>query len=134
MLKPRTDQPLVPAADVTLRRSKGTPNRGGGPGGEAWTIFAAGERAGVVFVNWIDEPPLGQHASIQIFLNQASQGRQIGRAAYQKAAEASAYDILYAHIRQSNIGSRKAAEAAGFVDVTKPSDSQVVMAWRRHRK
>lgn len=123
----------IPASEVTLKRSKGGPDRGGGPGGEAWTVFASGKRAGVVFINWIDEPPLGPHASIQIFLNQQSQGRGIGRAGYRKAVEASTYDTIYAHMRKTNIASHKAAEAAGFVDVTKASDLQTVMVWKRRR-
>lgn len=121
----------VRPGDVLLVRTKGTPDRGGGPGGEAWRIEADGKRAGQVFINFIDEQPIGPHASIQIYLNASSQGRKIGRVGYRKACEASAYSVIYAHMRKSNIASWRAAEEAGFVDATSPSDNQKVMVWRR---
>jgi RimJ/RimL family protein N-acetyltransferase len=133
--KPRSvKQPnKVPATagDIALVRTKGTKERGGGPGGEAWRIDAEGKRAGVIFINIIDEVPIGRHASIQIYLNAASQGRHIGRIAYRKACEASAHDIIYAHMRKSNIASRRAAEEAGFVEATPKGDPQLIMVRRR---
>lgn len=111
---------------VELVRVAGTLNRGGGPGGEAWRIDVAGKRAGLVFVNRVDEPPLGRHASIQIFLNRASQGRRIGRLGYEKACELSQYDEIFAHMRKSNIASRRAAEEAGFKNVTPAGHSQMI--------
>ncbi len=121
----------VNPGDVTLVKTKGTPGRGGGKGGEAWRIDAEGERAGVIFINQIDEPPIGAHASIQIYLNAPSQGRQIGRTAYRLACEASKYDIIYAHMRKSNHASRRAAEEAGFLDATPTGHSQCIMMRRR---
>lgn len=121
----------VDAGLIHLVRSRGTPKRGGGQGGEAWTIEAAGERAGTVFINMIDEPPLGSHASLQIFLNRESQGRQIGRHAYRAACLASQYDVIYAHMRKSNIASRRAAEEAGFEDVTPKDHTQLILRFVR---
>jgi RimJ/RimL family protein N-acetyltransferase len=129
--KPRADASAFTAEQVQLVRTTGTPDRGGGPGGEAWRIEADGKRAGIVFVNKIDEPPIGPHASIQIYLNMPHQGRKIGRIAYRKACEASAYDTIYAHMRKSNVASRRAAEEAGFKDVTPPDGSQLLMMRRR---
>ena len=125
--------PLGPIApeDIQLVRTKGTPGRGGDPGGEAWKIEAAGQRAGIVFINLIDELPIGPHASIQIFLNQRHQGRQVGRVAYRAACEASENDVIYAHMRKSNIASRRAAEAAGFKDVTPSNHAQLIMQHKR---
>jgi hypothetical protein len=122
---------LVEAGSVILVPAKGTKLRGGGPGGRAWRIEVGGKRAGVVFINFIDEPPLGPHASIQIFLNAASQSRQIGRSGYRKACEASQYDVIYAHMRKSNVASARAAAAAGFVDATPEGAIQKTMCWRR---
>jgi RimJ/RimL family protein N-acetyltransferase len=127
--KPRTPKktsilPRVTDRDVELTRTKGTPERGGGAGGEAWRIMVQSKRAGIVFVNFINEPPIGPHASIQIFLNVASQGRHIGRFGYRLACRQSKYDQIYAHMRKSNVASRRAAEAAGFTDVTPPSHQQ----------
>jgi GNAT superfamily N-acetyltransferase len=133
-VKPRTDVPAVSLSDVKLLRTNGTPGRGGGPDGEAWRIEAQGERAGVIFVNIIEEPPFGKHASIQIFLSRPYQGRGIGRVAYRQAAEASMHNVIYAHMRKSNIASRRAAEAAGFFDVTPSGHSQLIMMRRRTEK
>lgn len=121
----------VSEREVVLVRTRGTLGRGAGPGGEAWRIDAAGTRAGVVFINYIDEPPVGKHASIQIYLNASSQGRRIGRVGYRRACEASKYSTIYAHMQQKNVASIRAAEEAGFVDATPPGHSQVIMVWKR---
>lgn len=114
---------------IKLIRVKGTRGRGGDKGGESWRIEVDGEKAGVVFINLIDELPIGEHASIQIFLNKKSQGKQIGRIAYRLAAEDSKYDTIYAHMRKSNIASQRAAEKAGFTKII--FSPQLVMV--RHR-
>ena len=134
--KPKAAKPRVPlepisAGQVVLVRTKGTKDRGGGPGGEAWRIEVAGERAGVVFINRIDEPPVGPHASIQIYLNKPSQGRGIGRIGYRLACEASTYDVVYAHMSKANIASRRAAEEAGFREDLRPGYTQRLMVWHR---
>jgi hypothetical protein len=131
--KKKTTLPPVDETDVELIRTKGTPGRGGGPGGEAWRIYVHSKRAGVVFINYINEPPLGPHASIQIFLNVASQGRHIGRFGYLLACRQSKYDTIYAHMRKSNVASRRAAEAAGFINVTASGTPQLIMGWQRAR-
>jgi RimJ/RimL family protein N-acetyltransferase len=129
--KPIRARAPVDPKDITIVRTRGTKGRGAGPKGEAWRIEFAGKRAGVVFTNWIDEPPVGAHASIQIYLNATSQGRRIGRVAYRLACEASAYDTIYAHMRKSNIASRRAAEEAGFVEAVYPGVTQLIMVRRR---
>lgn len=125
----RPREPVSPDA-VKLVPTKGTPGRGGDKGGQAWRIEVDGKRAGVVFINWIDEPPVGSHASIQIYLNLASQGRHIGRIAYAAACKASGYDEIYAHMRKSNVASRRAAEEAGFQEDAR-GVPQLLMVWRR---
>lgn len=132
--KPKAAAPArepVRSDQVTLVKTKGTPERGGGPGGHAWRIDVDGKRAGIVFINRIDEPPVGPHASIQIYLNAPSQGRRIGRVAYRMACEAGGYDTVYAHMRKSNLASRRAAEEAGFTEDPRPGQSQLLMVWRR---
>lgn len=133
--KPRTVNPQVHsekvnAQDVHIVSVPGTRGKGDGPGGEKWRIDVNGLRAGEVFINLIDEPPLGHHASIQIYLNAKSQGRGIGSVAYRKACEASQHHVVYAHMRKSNTASRRAAENAGFVDVTPPGFIQLIMVRR----
>jgi RimJ/RimL family protein N-acetyltransferase len=109
----------------------GTPGKGSGMGGGKWRIEVGGTRAGEVFINVIDEPPLGVHASIQIYLNIKSQGRGIGRVAYLKACQLSQHDTIFAHMRKSNASSRRAAEVAGFVEATPPGYNQLIMKWQR---
>ena len=131
--KPKPSLEKVSAAEVELVPTKGTAGKGAGPGGHSWVIKASGERAGVIYINLIDEPPLGRHASIQIFLNRKSQGRGIGRIAYKMASEASQYDTVYAHMRKANVASRRAAEEAGYVDASPPGFAQLIMRWDRKR-
>jgi hypothetical protein len=131
IISKRRDGVSVPPEHVVLVRTKGTAGRGGGPDGEAWRIEVGGRRAGVVFINIIDEAPIGTDASIQIYLNASSRGHQIGRAAYRKANESSVHDTIYAHMRKSNIASRRAAEEAGFSELTPAVNPQLIMV--RHR-
>jgi hypothetical protein len=136
-----TPKPKAPAAprnrervaevDVALVARAGRKGKGDGPGGEYWDVTVKGKRAGEVFVNVIDEPPLGRHASLQIFLNKPDQGRRTGRVAYRMAAEASAHDLIHLHMRKANVASRIAAEAAGFRDVSPPGFTQLILARRR---
>lgn len=134
--KPKTSRPRktlesIQPDQVSLVSTKGTRDRGGGLGGHAWRIEVDGKRAGVVFINWIDEAPVGEHASIQIYLNEVSQGRQIGPVAYRQACKASNYDVIYAHMRKSNVASRRAAEKVGFKEDNRLGHSQLLMVWQR---
>lgn len=90
-----------------------------------------GKRAGSIFINLIDDPHLGPHASIQIHLNRASQGKGVGRIAYKRACEESQYALIYAHMSKKNIASRRAAEAAGFLEISCEGESQLLMCWRK---
>lgn len=118
---------------IVLIRTLGTLDKGGGAGGEAWIIIADGKRAGTAYINMVDDTVRGLHPSFHIFLNRPSQGRQIGRIAYERGCALSQYDVVYAHMRKSNTASRKAAEYAGFTEVTTQNDSQLVMVWYRGR-
>ena len=128
---PRTERPNVDPDAVSLTRGKGSKGRGGPPDGKYWHVTVDGSRAGFVYINVIDEPPVGRHASIQIQLNATAQGRGIGRVAYRTAVDESGFDEVYAHMRKSNTASRKAAEHAGFVEVTDMPSAQLLMRWRR---
>lgn len=132
-MKPPKGGPKIDAAKVSLQRKPGPKDKGNGPGGEYWDVIVDGVRAGEVFVNVIDEPPLGSHASMQIFLNVTDQGKGVGRIAYRVAAEASQHDLLYLHMRKSNLASRLAAEAAGFSDATPAGVSQLILRRERSR-
>lgn len=121
----------VKPVDIKIVSNRGTKNRGGGPGGESWIIYAEDKRAGTVFINYVNESIIGPHPSLQIFLNRISQGRRIGRVAYRLACESSQYDKIYAHTKKSNIPSWRAAKEAGFVDVTPLSYTQLILLWSR---
>lgn len=125
--KPPKGGPKIDPSKVELVQRPGPKDKGDGAGGEYWDVRVDDARAGEVFVNMIDEPPLGKHASMQIFLNVSNQGKGVGRAAYLKAAEASSHDPLYLHMRKSNHASRLAAEAAGFRDADLPGVTQLIL-------
>ena len=128
---PSGPRPAVDPSDVRLERGAGAPGRGGEPGGSYWRVFVGDASAGTVFINIIDEPPLGQHASIQIKINKNWQGRGVGRRAYRLASEACDHDTVYAHMAKSNIASRKAAEHAGYKLVDDVQIRQLLMKWTR---
>lgn len=130
-VKPRTAERKVSTSEVDLVSVAGSPGKGKGPGGEKWRIDVGGVRAGEVYINVIDEPPIGRHASLQIYLNIKSQGRGIGRIGYAKACQLSTHETIYVHMRRSNIASRRAAEAAGFMDATPPGFTQLILRWAR---
>ena len=125
------NRPKVAEEDVALVPKPGRKGKGDGPEGEYWEVTVAGKRAGEVFVNVIDEPPVGRHASLQIFLNKPDQARGIGRIAYRMAADASAHILIYLHMRKSNVASRIAAEAAGFVDASPTGYTQLILKRRK---
>jgi RimJ/RimL family protein N-acetyltransferase len=124
--RPPKRAPVNPS-EVRLEAGKGSKDRGGGPGGAYWHIYVGDRRAGNVYVNVIDEEPIGEHASIQIQVNAAEQGKGIGSIAYRLAADASEHSVIYAHMRKSNRASRLAAEHAGFVVVDHPEVAQLLM-------
>jgi RimJ/RimL family protein N-acetyltransferase len=88
-------------------------------------------RAGNVFINIIEHQILGRHASIQIHVNQDQRGRGVGKAAYRLACEMSDHAEIFAHMRKSNLASRRAAESAGFAAVNDGRITQLSMVWRR---
>lgn len=96
-----------------------------------WHIYTDSERAGKVFIKLIDEAPFGKHHSIQIFINKANQGQGIGSIAYKMACEASDLVEIYAHMRKSNIASKRAAEKAGFRVINLPNIRQLSLVWRK---
>lgn len=129
--KPHIKREPVDAQDVELVEGKGTLKSGGGPGGRYWHIQVGDKRAGNVFINIIKDQFFGEHPSIQIHINQSERGKQIGRVAYRLACEQSPYDEVYAHMRKSNIASRRAAQEAGFEVIEDKRNPQLSMVWRR---
>ena len=128
---PATKPEPTDSSEIYLLQGKGSKGKGGDKGGHYWHIYTNDTRAGFVFINWIDEEPFGKHASIQIKINAKFQNRGIGQTAYRLACEKSGYDTIFAHMRKSNLASKKAAEAAGFQAVNSSEISQLVMVWNR---
>jgi len=113
--------------DIVLKIGTGSLKSGGMPGGFFWHIYYKDEKAGKIYINYDIS---SNRAEIQIFINQKSQGKGIGRVAYKRACELSQYSEIYATMRKSNTASLKAAFAAGFRAI--PSDSnQVQMLWSK---
>lgn len=123
----------VDPKQVSLEKAKGSPERGGGPGGFYWHILLDDVRVGNVFINMIEHEILGKHPSIQIHINQNQRGRGIGKTAYRLACEQSSYDKVFAHMRKSNVASQKAAESAGFVKVENDKIKQLSLVWNRKK-
>ena len=137
--------PLDPASNIFLNypkeimAAKQAPDierrlgRGGAKSGAEnyWHIITADGQAGRVFIKLVDEPPFGQHHNIQIFLNKAHQGQGIGSIAYKMACDASGHPKIYAHMRKSNIASRRAAEKAGFEALDLPGMRQLSLVWQK---
>src|ERR1700722_7237391 len=111
---PTTRREQVEPNKVRLEAGKGSSGRGSGPGGPYWHIYLDAARVGYVYINVIDEPPFGKHASIQIHINETHRGRGIGRVAYKLACEQSGHDEIIATMRKSNLASQRAAAQAGF--------------------
>lgn len=120
--------------DVSLVPGKGAKGTGGGLGGHYWHIYEHNKRVGKVFINVIEDTVLGRHSSLQIFLNKNAQGRGIGRIAYKRACETSGLDMVYIHMRKSNTASRRAAAAAGFMDLDIAGIAQHAMVWKPSRR
>ena len=117
----------------TIELVEGKGKRGNNGYDFYWHIFKNGVRAGQVYINYTDDPIIGKHASIQIFLNKKSQGQGIGRIGYKEACIKSGLDTIYAHMRKNNLASRKAAIAAGFQEVKDERFIQFVMVWHKNR-
>ena len=134
LVKAKSSLGPVNIDNIELISTTGTQNKGGGNGGEAWIIMVDGKRAGKAYINLLDDQIRGLHPSFHVFLNRPSQGRHIGRIVYKNCCSSSKYDVIYAHMRKSNVASRKAAEYAGFVDATSQEDTQLVMVLRKPNK
>lgn len=128
--EPHIKREPVDPKDVKLVRGKGTPETGGGPGGDYWHIETGNKRAGNIFINMIECELYGEHPSVQIHLNKGQRGKQIGRVAYRLASEESGYNKVYAHMRKSNLASRRAAEEAGYKALD-DKRTQLTMVWER---
>lgn len=128
--EPHVKREPVDPKEVHLVKGKGTPESGGGPGGYYWHIEIGDKRAGNIFINIIESELYGEHPSVQIHLNKDQRGKQIGRVAYLLACAQSGYDKVYAHMRKSNIASRRAAEEAGFKALD-DKQTQLTMVWQR---
>jgi RimJ/RimL family protein N-acetyltransferase len=82
----------------------------------------------------LDEAPFGEHASIQIHINQTHRGRGIGSVAYRLACEQSGNDEVIATMRKSNLASQRAAAQAGFKVIEDMKIPQLAMRWTRSQQ
>lgn len=117
-------------AVVSLLEGKGSRTRGFGPGGRYWHVLADVKRIGCVFIN-VAPSKSGNRPSLQIFLSAHSRGKGYGREAYRLACEASGFPEIYIEMRKSNLASRRAALAAGFIIDKTARGHQLAMVWRR---
>lgn len=99
--------------------------------GKYWHIYMGEQRVGKIYIDYYTDEILGNHPSIDIFINKQFQGQHIGRIAYAMACEQSGLSEIYMHSRKSNTASIKAATDAGFVELHRPEFRQVVMVWKK---
>jgi len=99
--------------------------------GKYWHIYLGEQRVGKIYIDYNTDEVLGNHPSIDIFINKQFQGQHIGRIAYAMACKESGLDEIYMHSRKSNAASIKAASDAGFVELQRPEFRQVVMVWKK---
>lgn len=96
-----------------------------------WHIYAEGKRRGYVSIINSNFPGIGSAPSIQVFINKKDQGKHIGSCAYSLACSTSGLPKIYAHMRKSNLPSKKAATNAGFKEDPSYSGSQLLMVWQQ---
>ncbi len=94
-----------------------------------WFILFHGKKVGKVDIYEAYDNILGNHFAINIHINQSARGKHIGRFALLKACQESQLPVVFAHIRKSNIGSIKAALAAGFKPVK--SSRPLTLVWMK---
>lgn len=96
-----------------------------------WHIFTEKQRRGYVSIIESEFEGIGSGPSIQIFINKKDQGKHIGSCAYEAACITSGLPEIFAHMRKSNIASKKAAMNAGFVIDKRYTGAQLLMVWLR---
>lgn len=98
----------------------------------SWKITYDGKAAGHVHISKDNSYPELSKRNIDIHVNANMRRKGIGTEAYRLACSESGLSEVYAHMRKSNIASRRAAEKAGFVQIEDPSVTrQVVMVWKK---
>jgi|SRR6185437_14293390 len=98
---------------------------------EGWRIKLEGTVCGhVKFIPRVDEI-FKRHVTVDIQIPKPQQGRHIGRYALQKAVVASGCSLFVAHLRKSNIASKKVLLAAGFKEVVFPLGNQLCMSFKK---
>ena len=120
--------------NLYLKEGQGGPGRGGDVNGMYWHIYLGEKRVGNIFINEIDEEPIGQHFSLQIYINKSHRNKGIGSIAYRMACEASELESIYIQVAKKNIASIKAAQNADFVMLNKVNTPQVIMRWERSKQ
>lgn len=98
---------------------------------EGWKIEVDGNACGFVKFHPKLDQVFKSHVSVDFQVPKPKQGKHIGRIALQQAIESSAYSIFVAHLRKSNIASKKALEAVGFQECENPESKQLTMIFRK---
>ncbi|MEO5646241.1 MAG: hypothetical protein ABIO57_04055 [Candidatus Paceibacterota bacterium] len=96
-----------------------------------WHIYEGTNRAGYVYVSKSKDELIGEHLSINIFINKNWQRKGIGTIAYIEVPKLVAAKKLYAHMAISNAGSFRAALKAGYKEIISEDFKQRVMVWKK---
>ena len=127
----RSTEARVEEEDVILKLGKGTPGRGGDPGGHYWHVYLGDTRAGRAYINNHVSDEGESYPSITVELNKQSRGRGVGTIAFRQAAELSQYDQVYATVAKKNMASRIALERAGYQPVEGWEGIGLYLVWKR---
>lgn len=97
---------------------------------EGWKVLLDDEACGFVkFHPKVDEI-FKKHVTVDFAIPKAKRGMHIGRFALRKAIIASIHQLFVAHLRKSNLPSKKALEAVGFEEA-KDDSKQLCMIYRK---
>ncbi|WP_194847133.1 hypothetical protein [Candidatus Neptunochlamydia vexilliferae] len=98
---------------------------------EGWKILYDGKSAGYVKFYFKEDDVFQKHVTIDFKVPIPLRGRHIGRIALAKAIDKSTYTIFVAHLRGSNVASKRSLESIGFVLFDYPGSRQLCLLYKK---
>lgn len=94
---------------------------------EGWRIEYEGKTCGKIKFIPKSDHFFKKHVTVDFQIQSSLRGKHIGRIALNKAISSSTHSLFVAHLRKSNLPSKKALEAAGFQEIKHPESKQLCM-------
>ena len=98
---------------------------------EGWKIIVNGTSSGFVKFKPKIDGIFKKYVTVDFLIPKAKRGKHIGRIALAKAIKSSIHSIFVAHLRKSNIASKKALISVGFVQHDYPGNKQLCMVFKK---